>query len=72
MLESLFNKLAVLGLQIYQKEAPTQVFSCEICQILKAPNLKNICELLLLILQEDLLNLSPRILYFNEFLNFHL
>ena len=72
MLESLFNKLAVLDLQIYQKEAPTQVFSCEICQILKAPSLKNICELLLLILQEDLLNLSPRILYFNEFLNFHL
>ena len=25
------------GLQLYQKEAPTQVFSCEYCEILKNP-----------------------------------
>ena len=31
-LESLFNKV---GLQLYQKEAPTQVLSCEIHEIFK-------------------------------------
>ena len=36
MLESLFNK--VIGLQawnFFKKETPTQVFSCEICEIYK-------------------------------------
>ena len=28
-------------LQLYEKEAPTQVFSCEICEILKPPVLQN-------------------------------
>ena len=36
MLESLFNKVAGLaGLQLYHKETPTQVLSCESCEILK-------------------------------------
>ena len=44
MLESLFNKVALqfLGLQFYLKENPTQVLSCEYCEILK-----NICKWLL-------------------------
>ena len=33
VLESLFNKLA--GLQLYQKETPTQVFSCKYYEIFK-------------------------------------
>ena len=33
MLEYLFNKVA--GLQLYQKETPTQVFSCKYCKIAK-------------------------------------
>ena len=38
MLESLFNKVAVRpsGLPLYQKETPTQIFSCEISQIFKS------------------------------------
>ena len=35
MLESLFDKVASLGLQLYQKETPTQVFSCEYCELFK-------------------------------------
>ena len=36
MLESVFNKVARLaGLQLYHKETPTQVLSCESCEILK-------------------------------------
>ena len=31
--ESLFDKVA--GLQFFQKETPTQVFSCEYCEIFK-------------------------------------
>ena len=34
MLESLFNK--VEGLQLYEKQTSTQVFSCEHCEILKS------------------------------------
>ena len=49
---------------VYQKEAPTQVFSCEISEILRTPVLKTICERLVLILQKELLN-SSKILYFN-------
>ena len=64
----LFNKLAGLDQKIYQKEITAQRFSCEICKILITPSLKNICELLLLILQEKLFNSSPRILYFNKYL----
>ena len=38
MLEILFNKL-------YQKEAPTQVFSCECCEMFKHSfSYRNICE----------------------------
>ena len=39
MLESLFNKVAGLGLQLYLKETSTHVFSCEYCEIFdsKAP-----------------------------------
>ena len=33
VLGSLFNK--VLGLQLYQNKNPTQMFSCEICEIFK-------------------------------------
>ena len=33
MLQSLFNKVAGLGLQIYLKEIQTQLFSCEYCEI---------------------------------------
>ena len=33
VLESLFNN--VVGLQLYEKETPTQVFSCEYCEIFK-------------------------------------
>ena len=33
------------GLQLYLKEAPTQVFSCKICDIFKNAILKNIYEL---------------------------
>ena len=35
VLESLFNKVAGLSLQVYQKETPEQVFFCEFCEILK-------------------------------------
>ena len=35
-------------LQLYQKGAPIQLFSCEICEICKNTYLKNICEQLLL------------------------
>ena len=36
MLQSLFNKVAgIAGLQLYHKETPTQVLSCESCEILK-------------------------------------
>ena len=35
------------GPQLYQKEAPTEVFSCEYCEILRLPISKNICERLL-------------------------
>ena len=35
MLEYLFNKVGGLGLQIYYKETPTYVFSCEIGEIFK-------------------------------------
>ena len=35
MLESLFNKVAILGLQLCSKETPTQVISCEIHEIFK-------------------------------------
>ena len=41
VLESFFNKVADL-------EAPTQVFSCEYCEILRTSVLKNICKRLLL------------------------
>ena len=30
-----FNKVAVLGLQLYQKETLAQVFSCKFCEISK-------------------------------------
>ena len=33
LLESLFNKVAGLGLQLYWKETPAQVFSCQIWEI---------------------------------------
>ena len=39
VLESLFKKV--------KKEAPTQIFSCEYCEIFILPVLKNICEQLL-------------------------
>ena len=35
VLESLFNKAAGLGLQLYQLETPTQMLSCKICEIYK-------------------------------------
>ena len=35
MLKSLFYKVAGVGLQLYLKETPTQVFSCETCEIFK-------------------------------------
>ena len=35
MLESLFSKVAGLGLQLYQTETSTQMLSCEISQIFK-------------------------------------
>ena len=35
-------------LQLYLKETPAQMFSCEICDIFKTPILRNICERLLL------------------------
>ena len=35
-LESLFNKIfCLLGLKLYQKETPTQFFSCEYCKVLQ-------------------------------------
>ena len=58
VLESLFKK-------VYQKEAPTEVFSCEISEILRTLVLKNICEQLLLILQRELLNSSSKTLRLN-------
>ena len=37
MLEPLFNKSYRLeGVQLYQKETPTQVFFCEYCEIFKS------------------------------------
>ena len=35
MLESLFNKNEPSGLELYENETPTQVFSCKICKIFK-------------------------------------
>ena len=34
MLESLFNKVADFGLELYFQKTPTQVFSYEYCEIL--------------------------------------
>ena len=34
--ESSCRKLQVQGLQLYSKETPTQLFSCEICKIFKS------------------------------------
>ena len=48
VLESLFNKAAGLDLSLYWKDTPTQVFSCEYCEIFKTPILNNICERMLL------------------------
>ena len=66
MFESLFNK--VLGLKAcnFMKKTATQVLSCEICWILRTHIFKNICERLLLVLQEELLNSFSKILHFNE------
>ena len=58
------------GLQLYQKETPTQVLSCEICYILRTTILKKICERLLLILQEESMNSFSRILHLKEYLCF--
>ena len=47
--ESLFNKVAGRWPSHFiKKETPPQVFSGEICEILRTPILKNICEQLLL------------------------
>ena len=35
VLESLFNKVGGLACNFIKKETPTQVFSCEYCEILK-------------------------------------
>ena len=35
MWESLFDSCRPSGLQLYQKETPTQVFLCEYCEIFK-------------------------------------
>ena len=35
MLESLFNEVAASGLELYQRETPTKVFTCEYCEIFK-------------------------------------
>ena len=39
------------ALQLYQKEIPTQVVSCNYCEIFKNTYLKNISERLLLFIQ---------------------
>ena len=39
LLESLFNKVAG-GLQLYQKETPTQVIVCQYCEICKITHFK--------------------------------
>ena len=52
LLESLFNQVG--GQKVFnfiKKETPTQVFSCEICQLFKNTFLKNICEQLLWLLR---------------------
>ena len=43
MLESLFNKVGgrPLGLQLCQKETPTQLFSCKYFEILRTAFLQN-------------------------------
>ena len=42
VLKSLLNKERLYGLQIYEKETPTQMFSCKYWEIYKKPILKNI------------------------------
>ena len=49
MLESLFNKVAIL--QLYLKETPTLYFPVKLVKFPRKPNMKNICERLLLYLK---------------------
>ena len=35
VVESDFNNISGIGLQLYQKETPTQVFFCECCEVFK-------------------------------------
>ena len=37
ILESLFKNSQIEGFQLYLKKTPTQVFSCEVCKILRTP-----------------------------------
>ena len=61
MLETHFNEVAgPEDPKIHLKEASTQVFSCEYCQISRTPILKNICEQLLLPVK-SLLSLFHRV-----------
>ena len=48
MLESLFKKVAGLGLQFYLKKTPALVFSCENCEIFKNTFLTEYVQWLLL------------------------
>ena len=49
MLESLFNKYRLMSRWLYYKQTPTQVFSCEYCQIFKNLTSINDCLWILLI-----------------------
>ena len=50
VLEPVFKSCRTWSLQLFYKETPTQVFSCEICEIVQNPILNSICERLLLYL----------------------
>ena len=57
MLESLFNEVA--GLQLYQKETPTEVFSCEFCEIFKNTFFREHLRWLLLSIHEPEIGIVP-------------
>ena len=42
VVESDFNNISGIGLQLYQKETPTQVFFCECCEVFKNIYFENI------------------------------
>ena len=59
MLESVFNEVASLGMQLYYKETQIQLLSCECCKIFKNSFfIEHLCRLLLQLEYFKSLNIS--------------